>query len=378
MRLRRLEPVLRRALRGPCALPAGSRVLVAVSGGADSTALLLGLESVAREFGLSVVAAHLDHGLRGDASAADRDHVRRLCRRLRIRLLSARVDAAARMGRERLRGESGLRVLRRRFLLAAARRAEAVAIATGHTADDQLETVLMRLARGTGPTGLGGMRPRRGRWLKPLLEVDRATIEAELGRHRVTWREDATNAQPEFARSRLRHDVVPALVRALAPGADPVRARATLARNAARAAAEATWGAHRLERTAEALLRDAARIQPTGIALDSTRLAPYPFAVRRMVLRRLWRRLDPAAPGLTRPVLDGLDRLIGRPNGMAVMDLPAGWRAELDRNRMLSFHRTEHAPSGARSGFGFRAVPHAAPSEGAHPLGPSRPSPPSG
>ncbi len=288
-------------------------------------------------------------------------------------LLSARIDAAARMRRERLAGEAGLRALRRRFLLAAARRAGAVAIATGPTADDQLETVLMRLARGTGPTWLGGMRTRRVRWLKPLLATDRATIEAELVRHGVRWREDATNALRTFARSRVRHEVVPALVRALAPGVDPARGRAALVRNAARAAAEATRGARRLERTADALLREAARIQESGIALDSLQLAPYPFAVRRMVLRRLWRRLDPASPGLTHPVLDGLDRLIGRPNGGAVVDLPAGWRAELDRDRMLSFRRTERVPAGGRrSGrFRVRAVPHAAPSEGAHPGSPT-------
>src|SRR5262252_8587173 len=137
MRLRRLEPVLRRALRGPCRLPVGSTVLAAVSGGADSTALLVAMASLAREFGLAVRAAHLHHGLRGAAADADLAHVRGLCERFEIPLEAARWDCAARMRRRGLRGEAGLRVLRREFLLVAARRARATAIATAHTADDQ-------------------------------------------------------------------------------------------------------------------------------------------------------------------------------------------------------------------------------------------------
>ena len=176
MRLRRLEPVLRRALRGPCRLPAGSTLLVAVSGGADSTALLVALASLARESGLVIRAGHLHHGLRGAEADSDLVHVRELCERLQIPLAAARWDCTARMRRRGLRGEAGLRVLRREFLLAAARRTGASAIATAHTADDQLETLLMRLARGTGFTGMAGMRaPRR---------VDQAAAPGHEGRRR--------------------------------------------------------------------------------------------------------------------------------------------------------------------------------------------------
>jgi tRNA(Ile)-lysidine synthase len=180
MRLRRLEPLLRRALRGPCALPRGSRLLVAVSGGADSTALLIGLSRVAPEQGLTLQAAHLHHGLRGAEADQDLEFVHRLCAGLGVPLSSARWNTRLRMRRRRLSGESGLRTLRREFLLHAAKRVGAVAVATAHTADDQLETVLMRLLRGTGLLGLGGMSPRRGGWIKPMLEATRADVEADL------------------------------------------------------------------------------------------------------------------------------------------------------------------------------------------------------
>src|SRR5262249_27645811 len=158
-------------LAGPCAVAprdkGGSTLLVAVSGGADSTALLLGLSRIACEFGLSLHAAHLHHGLRGRDADRDLEFVRTLCRRLGVPLTAARWECSARMARRGLSGQAGLRTLRREFLAAAARKAGARAIATAHTADDQLETLLLRLARGAGLRGLSGMRPKAGDWIKP-------------------------------------------------------------------------------------------------------------------------------------------------------------------------------------------------------------------
>ena len=201
--------MLRRALTGPCRLPPGATLLVAVSGGADSTALLAALVSLAREHALVLHAAHLDHGLRGRDSAADRTHVRALCARLGVPLSDARWDCAARMRRRGLRGEAGLRTLRHEWLTSVARRLRAAGIATAHTADDQLETLLLRLGRGTGLTGAAGMRARRGLWLKPLLEATRADLEADLRHAGLAWRDDASNAtlalagdfDPETARA---------------------------------------------------------------------------------------------------------------------------------------------------------------------------------
>ena len=192
-RLRRIEPPIRRAFRGPCAEASGGRVLVAVSGGADSTALLLGLHRLRSELELDLAAAHLHHGLRGSDADADLAFVRSLCDRLGLPLIAARWNTAARMRRRGLSGHAGLRTLRRREFLArrgaaGARRVDRHGAHGGRS----LDTLLMRLARGAG-SWPGRMSPRRGPWLKPLLAATRAEVEAELVPMCQPWREDASN-----------------------------------------------------------------------------------------------------------------------------------------------------------------------------------------
>src|SRR5262249_46915272 len=138
--------------------------------------------------------------------------VRGLCRRLGVALTAARWDTRARMRRRGLSGQAGLRTLRRAFLRGVAARTGAVRIATAHTADDQLETLLLRIARGAGLTGLGATSGRRGAWIRPLLAVPRAWIEADLRAAGVRWREDASNEDLRYARNRVRHRVIPGLL----------------------------------------------------------------------------------------------------------------------------------------------------------------------
>ena len=329
MRLRRVEPLLRRALRGPCRMPPGARLLVAVSGGADSTALLVGVARIAPEFGLTLHAAHLHHGLRGAEADADLDFVRALCARLGVPLHFARRDLPALMERRGLSGENGLRVLRRGFLRAAAKRAGACTIATAHTADDQLETLLMRLLRGAGLRGLGAMRERHGPWHKPLLEATRLEIEADLRAARLEWREDGSNRDATWTRNRIRHEVIPAL---LGPSNDPARARAALAKRAAAAAREARDAERALHTWLGRSRPPLWSIQGGVIEARASELRSFPRAVRRLALRRGWRLVAPAGPGLTRRHLAALCSLVGEGPARGHVDLPAGFHAARERD----------------------------------------------
>lgn len=353
MRLRRVEPVLRRALLGPCRVAAGARVLVALSGGADSTALLVALASIAPERELELHAAHLNHRLRGADSDADAAFVAALCKRLRVPLVTARWGTRARMRHRGISGENGLRTLRREFLDGAATRVDAGCIATAHTADDQLETLLLRLMRGTGLRGLGGMRPRAGHWIKPLLELTRAELEADLRGARQPWREDASNADPAFARNRVRHGVVPALLAAMdTPGSRAARtkpaarraalapdanasvasARSALARRVAALATELREAETALRRWTRGLARTATG-NTREVRIPLARLRRFPVAARRELFRAVWRQVAPADDGLTAAHLVQIDRLQAGAGGP--VRLPSGFAAWRDGAALL-------------------------------------------
>jgi len=328
-------------------MPRDTRVLVAVSGGADSVALLRALHSVAPEFGITLHVAHLHHGLRGADADADLAFVRSLCTQLGVPLIAARWNSRARMKRRGLTGQNGLRALRRAFLTQAARRAGAAFIATAHTADDQLETVLLRLARGTGLPGLGGIRARAGLWIRPLLEATRADLEADLVRIGQPWREDRSNQDLRYARNWIRHRVVPALAAVAGLGSrsalgipDDSRTgsaagRSGLARKVAHSASEVREARRVLAGVSGRIARRLGRIEGPQITLDSSRLRSYPSAVQRNVLRRSWSRLPGVRSGLTGPHLDLLLGLVARPRRTAEAGLPDRQRARCDATGLV-------------------------------------------
>jgi len=195
----------------------GRRVLVAASGGADSTALALAL----KRLGCNLVLAHVHHGIRGNTAAADVRFVRALARKLGAPFHLGKFDVptAARQSGESL--EMAARRIRRDFLLATARRERLRWIATGHTADDQAETILMRIVRGTSVAGLAGI-PYASRgssitFIRPLRDVTRAQVIEFLTARKQRWRSDETNADDFALRNRVRHEVIPLLEKRLNP-----------------------------------------------------------------------------------------------------------------------------------------------------------------
>ena len=203
-------------------IPEGERVLCALSGGVDSVYLLCQL----KERGIDLCAAHYNHCLRGEESERDERFVRELCANYEVELRVGRGDVSGFARENSLGIEEAARKLRYAFLESAADELSAGLIATAHNADDNAETMLINLARGTGLRGLGGIPPRRGNIIRPILYTTRAEIERYMSGNSIPYVEDSTNAGDEYTRNRIRHSVVPVL-RGINPDFDMSAARAS-------------------------------------------------------------------------------------------------------------------------------------------------------
>ncbi len=190
-------------------LPPGTAVLCAVSGGADSVYLLHWLLERRVDRQLMVYAAHFNHEIRGDEADRDADFVRELCENLDVSCSIGHGDVLAYAASRHLGTEEAARELRYSFLETCADSFGCSRIATAHTADDNAETILLNLCRGSGTRGLAGIPPVRGRLIRPLLQTERGEIERYLKEHGLFYVEDSSNAENCYTRNRLRHRVIP-------------------------------------------------------------------------------------------------------------------------------------------------------------------------
>ncbi|MGH9818032.1 MAG: tRNA lysidine(34) synthetase TilS, partial [Candidatus Acidiferrales bacterium] len=196
---------------------AGDRLGVAVSGGADSVALLLLLRELAASMGFVLSVVHFNHQLRGADSDADERFVRELAAQQGVEFRLHRADVAAEACRQGWNLEDAGRRLRRQFFERLVEEKVVDRVAVAHTADDQAETVLAHLLRGTGISGLAGIHPVAGCVVRPLLEVRRTELRTFLTERGRTWREDATNQDTKRLRARIRRELIPQLEREYQP-----------------------------------------------------------------------------------------------------------------------------------------------------------------
>ncbi|MEV6693258.1 tRNA lysidine(34) synthetase TilS [Micromonospora sp. NPDC051196] len=319
-----IRVAVRRAL---AELSADGPVLVACSGGADSLALAAAVAFVAPRAGRAAGLVTVDHGLQ-TGSAERAETVARWAEQAGLTPVEVvRVEVAGRGGGP----EAAAREARYQALVEVARRHRATALLTGHTRDDQAETVLLALARGAGPRGLAGMPPRRDldgvSLVRPLLEISRGQTRAACAALRLTPWEDPHNLDPAYARSRVRAEVLPALVQALGPGVLD-----NLARTARLAAAD---NAVLDELATEALL--AARHPDGGLATKT--LADLAGAVRGRVLRTWAHELGASPAALSHRHIAALDALVTAWRGQGAAYLPGGVRVVRQADRLLSAPR---------------------------------------
>ncbi len=271
-----LDNVVRTIERNRMFAP-GDRVAVAVSGGADSVCLLHILLDLAPRWDLTLSVLHVNHNLRDDASRADAEFVRSLAAGLDLPFTLYDLDLSAAPGNlEQSARDARLAFFHRHLAAGLATR-----IALGHTRSDQAETVLFRFLRGSGATGLAAIHPVTSRGIvRPLIEIERPAILRFLRDRRIFWREDATNATLDFARNRIRHQLLPQLARDWNPALAE-----TLAHTADLSLAEEAYWRVEIDRLAALhLTRRGCAVHLSTTALDALPLAAARRLVRHAIL----------------------------------------------------------------------------------------------
>lgn len=288
-------------------LNGGERVTAAVSGGADSMALLSVLISLQDTLGITVSAAHFNHGLRGEEAGRDEAFVRQWCAAHQIPFTAGHGDVRAYARQHGQSIEEAARTLRYAFFDSL----DTDCIATAHTADDNAETLLLHLLRGTGPRGLCGIPAKRGKIIRPFLTVSRAQIEQYLTEKKIPHIEDSSNAENDCVRNRIRHEVMPLLLR------ENPQFLSAASRTAALQTQEETF--------LSALAREAAEDCRTDGGCDCQKLRALDPVLLHRVLLGLLREQSVENPSAC--FVAALERLVQTADPSAEISLPDGLRA---------------------------------------------------
>jgi tRNA(Ile)-lysidine synthase len=313
-------------------VPAGQKLVVAVSGGPDSVCLLHILHRLRRELDISLHVAHLNHELRGAESAADAAYLAGLARKLNVPATVVSRNVKAYRTQHRISLEEAAREVRYAFLAELAAKEGAARVAVGHTANDHVETVLMHLIRGSGTRGLRGLLPLN-QWpssvtgitvIRPLLELTREETAAYCRRHRLHPRLDASNLSPELFRNRVRHELLPRL-----QSYNP-RVAEALRRTARLAADDLDFIAHEGDKVRDEMTRR----EGDTVILDRKKFLTLPVALQRHLLRSaveaVLGNLKDIEAGHIEDLLAALEKPAGR-----VIGLPEGLTFTIEYDRYL-------------------------------------------
>lgn len=308
-------------------LKADGVYVLAVSGGADSLVLADGCAWLQQQGWGRYTVCHVEHGLRGGESLADMELVREFCRLRQLDCVCRSVDVRSLSQKEHLSLEDAARRLRYEALRRTAAQRGAGYIVTAHHRDDQAETVLLRLLRGSGTEGLSGMAPQKEDVLRPFLSLDRELLERYCQVRQIEYCHDSTNDDTAYTRNRVRLELLPYLRQRFNREITPALART---------AALLREDAECLERLAAQVYGELAAAQKDGsIAVDATELAALPVALQTRVLRRAYFALG--GRELTYERSRALLELCRRRCGGKVLQLPEGIRAHYLHRRIILF-----------------------------------------
>ena len=328
-----LEKQVLRYCRQELLLAAEEKILVACSGGTDSIALAEILYRLREEQGWRLAVCHVHHGLRGCAADRDAEQVERWARERRIPFFLRRIPVADYAAEQGLSVEDAARRLRYQALEEVLQLSASTLLATGHHKEDQAETVLMRLLRGAGPTGLAGILPRRGVVIRPLLGVRRAELSEYCRARQLVVCEDETNQDVALLRNRIRHELLPQLAAEYNP--EIVEALVKTALVCQREDAYLNQLAAQAEAQVEAL--------PDGARLPLPVLTALPPALQQRLLRTVLRKKSGADAAVTFTHLEKIAILVQRGQVGKKLPMPGGWVLEREYGA-LRLYRPQAAP----------------------------------
>ena len=308
-------------------IAADDSILVGVSGGPDSVALLHLLLARAQRYRLHLGVAHLDHSLRPE-SGRDADFVRRMAVGLGLEVHMEKVDVAQMQRQLHLSLEEAARKARYDFFQRTATRQGYHKVALGHHADDNAETLLLHLLRGSGRLGLGGIRAiRQGVYIRPLIRAPRTEIESYLQTRELAYLNDRTNADSAMLRNRIRHRLIPLLESDYRPGA-----RTTLSRAAEVLAAEEDWLEGLLKPVFERMIADC---RPGRLALTAASLGELPLAAARRIVRSALRLARGDLGGIGFAHVEQIIHLSRSSGKAGPLHLPGNLRVQREQDQLV-------------------------------------------
>ncbi|MFA5389422.1 MAG: tRNA lysidine(34) synthetase TilS [Candidatus Omnitrophota bacterium] len=308
----------------------GDRVLAGVSGGPDSIVLLHILCGLKEEYSLTIVMAHLDHKFRGEESAADRMFCEELAKKYNVDIAWEEIDVPKIAKEKGISAEEAARFERYDFFKRAAKERGIDKIAVGHTRDDQAETVLMRMMRGAGMKGLGGISPVKEMpgftIIRPLMEVSRKEIEGFIAENGLKSRKDSSNDKTIFTRNKVRLELIPLLEKDFNPNIKEV-----LANMAENLQEENDF----LDRYSRRKFKSVSKMKHGAIAIDIRKFKKLPGAVRKRLLRLGLEEVKGDTRRFTYQHWKELEELIYERPVNSIVDLPGGIIASKDRLNII-------------------------------------------
>jgi tRNA(Ile)-lysidine synthase len=313
-------------------LKKGDRVLVALSGGPDSVALLYGLVALKTEYKLKLYTAHLNHQLRGAESERDEKFAKELALDLGLRFFSKRVDVKKKARKEKMSIEEAAREVRYKYLEQLAEKIGAAKIALGHQADDQAETFLMRLVRGAGAAGLSGIPVKRDKIIRPLIQIKRDEVESFLKANRIPFRLDSSNYLTDFNRNRIRLKLLPVIKKEFNP---------LIVDSLNRAADIISFQQEYIQKTSEQILKRFGKKRKGKIIIDAKKFARYHTCLKREMIRLCINNLGGDISRLPFELVERALSLIGRKKSGKRVELDKGLWFEVGGSELAFFRKEE-------------------------------------